>query len=256
MDIQVIRSSIGYKLDGTLLWRINLGKNLNAGPHFTQFMVYDFDGDGKAEMICKTADGTTDGTGVVIGDPIVDYRNANGWVDKGPEFLTVFNGLTGKAMATINYEPARGIYSDWGDSWGNRAERYVNAVAYLDGARPSMIVGRGYYDKLVRAAYDWRNGQLTLRWIFNSKDPNEPANNAYSSQGNHQMTIGDVDGDGKDEMINGSSAIDDDGTRLVEQPQRPRRCVAYERYGPRPARTGDMARAGKPQRIQVITVCG
>lgn len=203
-----------YKLDGALLWRINLGKNLNAGPHFTQFMVYDFDGDGKAEMICKTADGTIDGTGAVIGDPMVDYRNTGGWVDNGPEFLTVFNGLTGKAMATVNYEPARGSYSDWGDSWGNRAERYVNAVAYLDGARPSMIVGRGYYDKLVRAAYDWRNGQLTLRWIFNSKDPNEPANTAYSSQGNHQMTIGDVDGDGKDEVINGSSAIDDDGTRL------------------------------------------
>lgn len=203
-----------YKLDGTLLWRINLGKNINAGPHFTQFMVYDLDGDGKAEMACKTADGTKDGTGTVIGDPVVDYRNSGGWVDQGPEYLTVFNGLTGKAMATVNYEPPRGSYSDWGDNYGNRAERYVNAIAYLDGTRPSLIMGRGYYNKLVRAAYDWRDGQLTLRWKFDSKDPNDPANNAYSGMGNHQMTIGDVDGDGKDEVINGACAIDDDGSRL------------------------------------------
>ncbi|MEI6949728.1 T9SS type A sorting domain-containing protein [Paraflavisolibacter sp. H34] len=203
-----------YKLDGTRLWRINLGKNLNAGPHFTQFMVYDLDGDGKAEIAMKTADGTIDGTGTVIGDPLVDYRNSGGWVDKGPEYLTVFNGQTGAAMATVPFGIPRGQYSDWGDSYGNRAERYVSAVAYLDGARPSLVIGRGYYDKLVRAAYDWRNGQLTLRWKFDSKDASDPANNAYSSMGNHQMTIGDVDGDGKDEVINGSSAIDDDGTRL------------------------------------------
>jgi hypothetical protein len=203
-----------YKLDGTKLWRIDLGINMNGGPHFNQFMVYDFDGDGKAEIILKTADGTIDGTGVVMGNANVDYRNTSGWVQQGPEFLTVFNGLTGAAMATIPYQPARGNTSDWGDNYGNRQDRFVSAVAYLDGARPSLIVGRGYYDKLVRAAYDWRNGQLTLRWIFDSKDSSDPANNAISSQGNHQMTIGDVDGDGKDEIINGSSAINDDGKRL------------------------------------------
>jgi hypothetical protein len=203
-----------YKLNGTHLWRINLGRNINAGPHFTQFMVYDLDGDGKAEMACKTADGTVDGTGVVIGDANVDYRNSSGWVQQGPEYLTVFNGLTGAAMATANYQPARGNVTDWGDNYGNRQDRFVSAVAYLDGTRPSLIIGRGYYDKLVRAAYDYRNGQLTLRWIFDSKDPSNPDNNAYSSQGNHQMTIGDVDGDGKDEVINGSSAINDDGKRL------------------------------------------
>lgn len=203
-----------YKLNGTRLWQIDLGKNMPAGPHYNQFMVYDFDGDGKAEMILKTADGTIDGTGMVIGDPVVDYRNTSGWVHAGPEFLTVFNGLTGAAMATVNYQPARGSISDWGDNYGNRADRFVSAVAYLDGARPSLIVGRGYYDKLVRAAYDWRNGQLTLRWIFDSKSSADPNNNAYSSQGNHQMTVGDVDGDGKDEVINGSSAINDDGKRL------------------------------------------
>lgn len=203
-----------YKMNGTRLWRINLGKNVNAGPHFNQFMVYDFDGDGKSEMILKTADGTVDGQGTVIGNASVDYRNASGWVQQGPEFLTVFNGLTGAAMATVAYQPARANTADWGDTYGNRQDRFVSAVAYLDGARPSMIVGRGYYDKLMRAAYDWRNGQLTLRWIFDSKDAANPANNAYSSQGNHQMTIGDVDGDGKDEVINGSSAINDDGKRL------------------------------------------
>jgi hypothetical protein len=203
-----------YKMNGTRLWRINLGKNVNSGPHFNHFMVYDFDGDGKSEMILKTADGTVDGMGTVIGDANVDHRNAYGWVQQGPEFLTVFNGLTGAAMATVAYQPARANTADWGDTYGNRQDRFVSAVAYLDGARPSIIVGRGYYDKLMRAAYDWRNGQLTLRWIFDSKDSSDPANNAYSSQGNHQMTVGDVDGDGKDEIINGSSAINDNGKRL------------------------------------------
>jgi hypothetical protein len=203
-----------YKMNGTRLWRINLGKNVNAGPHFNHFMVYDFDGDGKSEMILKTADGTVDGAGVVIGNATIDYRNTSGWVQQGPEFLTVFNGLTGAAMATVTYQPARANTADWGDTYGNRQDRFVSAVAYLDGARPSVIVGRGYYDKLMRAAYDWRNGQLTIRWIFDSKDPTDLANNALSSQGNHQMTIGDVDGDGKDEIINGSSAINDNGKRL------------------------------------------
>ena len=203
-----------YKMNGTRLWRINLGKNVNAGPHFTQFMVYDLDGDGKAEMACKTADGTVDGMGVTIGNNTVNYRNSGGWVQAGPEFLTVFNGLTGAAMATVPYQPARGNVTDWGDNYGNRQDRFVSAVAYLDGVRPSLIIGRGYYDKLVRAAYDYRNGQLTLRWIFDSKNPSDPNNNAYSSMGNHQMTIGDVDGDGKDEIFNGSSAINDNGARL------------------------------------------
>ncbi len=200
-----------YKLDGTRLWRVDLGRNIRAGAHYTQFMVYDFDGDGKAEMACKTADGTTDGTGIAIGDTAADFRNSNGYILTGPEFLTIFNGMTGAAMATENYIPARGSVSSWGDNYGNRVDRFVNAVAYLDGERPSLIMGRGYYTRLVRAAWDWRNGQLTLRWVF---DSNAPGNAAYAGQGNHNMTIGDVDGDGKDEIINGSSAINDDGKGL------------------------------------------
>jgi len=200
-----------YRLNGTRLWRIDLGKNIRAGAHYTQFMVYDLDSDGKAEMACKTADGTIDGTGVVIGSPTADYRNSDGYVLSGPEFLTIFNGETGKAMTTTNYLPARGTVSSWGDSYGNRVDRFIAAVAYLDGSKPSLIMGRGYYSRLVRVAWDWRNNTLSQRWIF---DSNTTGNSAYAGMGNHQMTVGDSDGDGKDEVFNGSSAINDDGTKL------------------------------------------
>lgn len=200
-----------YKLDGTRLWRIDLGRNIRAGAHYTQFMVYDLDGDGKAEVACKTADGTIDGTGTVIGDPIADYRNSSGYVLSGPEFLTVFNGETGKAMATTDYLPARGTVSSWGDNYGNRIDRFIAAVAYLDGEKPSLVFGRGYYTRLVRVAWDWRDGKLTHRWTF---DSNTAGNSAYAGQGNHQMATGDVDGDGKDEIFNGSSAINHNGAKF------------------------------------------
>jgi rhamnogalacturonan endolyase len=199
-----------YKLNGNRLWRIDLGRNIRAGAHYTQFMVYDLDGDGKAEVACKTADATIDGKGVVIGDAAADYRNAGGYVLAGPEFLTVFNGETGAAMATADYVPARGSVAAWGDNYGNRVDRFIAAVAYVDGVRPSLIMGRGYYTRLVRAAWDWRNGQLSLRWTFDS----DTLHMNYRGQGNHQMTIGDVDGDGKQETVNGSSVIDDNGVGL------------------------------------------
>lgn len=200
-----------YKLNGTRLWRIDLGRNIRAGAHYTQFMVYDLDGDGKAEVACKTADGTRDGAGVVIGNANADYRNSSGYVLTGPEFLTIFNGQTGRAMATTDYLPARGTVSSWGDNYGNRVDRFIAAIAYVDGTRPSLIMGRGYYTRLVRVAWDWRNGQLTRRWTF---DSNDPGNGSYAGQGNHQMTVGDVDGDGRDEICNGPSMINDNGSGL------------------------------------------
>ncbi|HBU83191.1 MAG TPA: rhamnogalacturonan lyase [Paenibacillus sp.] len=200
-----------YKLNGTRLWRISLGKNIRAGAHYAQFMVYDLDGDGKAEVAMKTADGSKDGTGVVIGDASKDYRNSSGYVLSGPEFLTIFNGQTGKALSTVNYEPARGNVSDWGDNYGNRVDRFLAAIAYLDGERPSLVMARGYYTRTVLVAYNWRDGQLTKQWTF---DSNTSGNSGYAGQGNHNLSVADVDGNGKDEIVYGAMAVDDNGKGL------------------------------------------
>ncbi|MFJ6895555.1 rhamnogalacturonan lyase [Streptomyces hokutonensis] len=203
----------GVKLDGTRLWRIDLGRNIRSGAHYTQFQVYDYDGDGKAEIAMKTADATVDGTGTVIGNSAADYRNSSGYVLSGPEYLTMFNGQTGKALGTVDYVPARGTVSSWGDSYGNRVDRFLAGTAYLDGSRPSLIMARGYYTRTVIAAWDWRNGAFTRRWTF---DTNSSTNTGkgYDAQGNHQLAIADVDGDGKDEIVYGSMAVDDNGAGL------------------------------------------
>ncbi|MFH9040554.1 rhamnogalacturonan lyase [Streptomyces sp. NPDC017966] len=203
----------GVKLDGTRLWRVDLGRNIRSGAHYTQFQVYDYDGDGKAEVAMKTADGTKDGTGAVIGSSSADHRNSSGYILSGPEFLTMFNGQTGKAMGTVDYVPARGTVSSWGDSYGNRVDRFLAGTAYLDGARPSLIMARGYYTRSVIAAWDWRNGQFTRRWTF---DTNSSTNSGkgYDGQGSHALSVGDVDNDGRDEIVYGSMAVDDNGNGL------------------------------------------
>ena len=255
-----------YRLDGTRLWRINLGRNIRAGAHYTQFLVYDFDGDGRAEVAMKTADGTIDGTGHPIGDAKADWRSTGGEVPqrdrtgarvladgtmvapmqgrivKGPEFLTVFDGRTGKALASAPYDPPRypgenptpqQLAASWGDGYANRSDRFLAGVGYLDGHLPSMIFGRGYYGRTAIAAWDWRGGKLTKRWLFDSAAPGDAD---YGGRGNHQLAIADVDHDGRDEVIYGSMAVDDNGKGLWTQPLLPRRRHARRRPRPCPPR--------------------
>ena len=198
-----------YKLDGTKLWRIDLGVNIRAGAHYTQFFVADFDLDGKAEMTCKTADGTVDGKGKVIGDASKDYRNSNGYVLSGPEYYTLFDGATGAALDTVDYEPQRGTVKNWGDSYGGRVDRFWGTTAYLDGVHPCVVTGRGYYTRLTATAYKVENKKLVKMWNYDSGNSNS-SSNAYGD-GNHNSMAADVDGDGKQEIITGAAIIDDDG---------------------------------------------
>ncbi|WFF00493.1 cellulose binding domain-containing protein [Micromonospora sp. WMMD964] len=200
-----------YTLTGTRLWRVDLGRNIRAGAHYTQFQVYDYDGDGRAEVAMKTADGTRSGTGQVIGSSSADHRNSSGYVLSGPEYLTMFNGQTGAILSTVAYDPPRGTVSSWGDSYGNRVDRFLAGTAYLDGQRPSLIMARGYYTRAVIAAWDFRNGTLTKRWTF---DSNSSGNGAAAGQGNHQLSVADVDGDGRQEIVYGAATIDDNGRLL------------------------------------------
>ena len=254
-----------YKLDGTKLWRIDLGKNIRAGAHYTQFQVYDYDGDGKAELMCKTAPGSKDGQGNYVNQAATadmiktanntkDWRTSAGRINGGHEYLTVFNGETGAAIHTIAYWPNRnakaelseaaGTYN-WDDrsgkndkgDYGNRGERYLAATAYLAGPdqRPSAIFCRGYYTYAYIWAVDFDGQELKTRWLHSSDTKTtykvrnaEGQTTTYTgptclsglgrrtmyANGNHNMSIADVDSDGKDEIIWGSATLDDDGKIL------------------------------------------
>jgi autotransporter-associated beta strand protein len=206
-----------YKLNGTRLWRIDLGINIRAGAHYTQFVVADFDGDGKAELAVKTAPGTKDASGSFISKGpaatathSADYRNTSGYILTGPEYLTVFSGQTGLELATVNYDPPRGTVSSWGDNYGNRVDRFLASAAWLDGVLPSIVMMRGYYTRAVVAAWDFRNGQLTKRWTYDSGTSNV----GLYGQGNHSTSVGDATNNGRDDILWGSGALNHNGQLL------------------------------------------
>lgn len=199
----------GYKLDGTCLWTVDLGININQGEHTVPFIVYDFNNDGRAEIAVRTSELTKFGNGELI--PGSDHRSEDGRVNAGPEYLSIIDGTTGAESARTNYIP-RGNIPDWGDSYGNRGNRFLMGVGYLNGITPSIIICRGYYAKTVIEAWDLSGNSLTKRWNFTAIPDGQNA--AYAGQGNHSIAIADVDGDGRDEIIYGSCTIDDNGTGL------------------------------------------
>ena len=214
-----------YKMDGTRLWRIDLGLNVRSGAATTNFLVFDFDGDGCAEICCKTGDGTVDGLGHRIGDAQADWRTWDkksptyGKIVNGPEYLTVFEGRTGKELDSKEYIPTRYPLDGWGgvggncgnDNTGGRSDRFTAGVAFLDGKTPSPIMVRGWYGRTVVAAWTFTNGALKHTWTFDSAAPGWEA---YSGMGNHSVTVADFDGDGCDEICVGAMTVDHDGKGL------------------------------------------
>ena len=214
-----------YKMDGTRLWRIDLGPNVRSGAATTNFLVFDFDGDGCAEICCKTGDGTVDGLGHRIGDAQADWRTWDkksptyGKIVNGPEYLTVFEERTGKELDSKEYIPTRYPLDGWGgvggncgnDNTGGRSDRFTAGVAFLDGKTPSPVMVRGWYGRTVVAAWTFTNGALKHTWTFDSAAPGWEA---YSGMGNHSVTVADFDGDGCDEICVGAMTVDHDGKGL------------------------------------------
>lgn len=183
-----------YGHDGKLLWRYDLGWSIERGIWYSPYVVYDFDGDGRAEVAVKTGEG--------------DPRDADGRVTKGPEYLTVLDGATGRPAARADW-PSRDGFGE-GLRGYNYASRNQLGVACLDGKTPSLIVARGTYNLMKVVAYTLRGGRLRELWRWD----NSKATRSWQGQGAHWMHAADIDGDGRDEVLLGSCALDDDGTPL------------------------------------------
>ena len=222
-----------YKLDGTRLWMLHTGANIFNSAHTTPFIAWDLDGDGYGEFMVKTAPGAIDGQGkyVLLGNdsPTANLKGSRGKQETGSEYISVFDGRTGAELKTIYYHTA---YADestsfWGDSKMNRSERYLACIAWLDGEdrNPSAIFARGYYNGCKIGAYDWDGKELTLRWLHRGESASKgtvtyadgTVKNLTSTvygEGAHAICVGDVTGDGKQEITYGSGALKPDGTTL------------------------------------------
>ncbi len=203
-------------------WRIDLGPHVRSGAHENPFLVYDFDGDGKSEIVSITGLGAIDGQGnyVTLAGDTEEIRNADNtqtFLRKGknigPEYYTIFDGETGAALCTTDAIPIGAEDgSDWGDSSMNRSSRYLAAAAYLDGVHPSIVMCRGYYNRAALRAYTWDGVEMALQWEYDSKTA---ADGSLAGQGNHNLSVGDIDDDGKDEIVYGSAALDNDGKTVL-----------------------------------------
>jgi rhamnogalacturonan endolyase len=197
-----------YSGTGQFMWRRDVGYNVRPGVWYSPFVVYDLDGDGKAEIALKASEVATSmgGDGDVNGDGVTDYRETNGdvYYNQHPnaEFLEIWNGQTGQTLGRAPWIPV----GPWGSD-GNRYNRNQMAIAYFDGSRPSVVITRGGNSRNEVHAYDFRGGQLTRRWAW-------IATNGGGNYG-HNVRAGDIDGDGRDEFLFFNVAIDDDGSRVL-----------------------------------------
>ena len=238
-----------YKMDGTFLWQIDLGINIRSGSHYTSYILYDFDGDGLCEIAFRSSEGTKFGDGKGITDAygnVNDYRirqtDAVGWysgasinticglIMEGPEYISICRGYDGREITRVDNIPRGGSGSKasrakywseyWGDDYGNRMDRFFIGVAYLDGipdeatgvrtSNPSLIISRGIYHNWQVWALDLKGNKLETRWKFDTAEHSSK----WLSMCSHSFRVADLDDDGKDEILYGSAAIDDDGSEL------------------------------------------